>query len=457
MPAISKRLTVAAMRRDGKDSSSQPGVGFGLFRQHPNATVRSLVVEHVMVPKSGIIADVIVAIAKALNEYVAYDGAPVFNRVIDPTRLRINGIFMNRCNRYYASDDTIPNHIDDVVVFEEDDYPVDTSEEGASPATATGAGDTPAGTSENSTSSSSTTSFTSSFLAGRKAKGYVLPVFIRESRDGSDASISRPFLINVKRLTYENIQEAIFQELLTCLRSPDDVAAFLEAMNGITGSGSEGPDSPANNDKRSGSRLHPPSSLLDGSDGESLDCDYEDASSGGNTNGRGKQRQRNNGGGGSSNEGSGGEEDIEEDEDEDEGVGSSSMGNGSPQQGDHHHQLPQQNRPFTISVVNQYATSDYSVLGPGTTLDTFTNTFLAVNIDTKIVKQFFSSDLNVHRQVALSQLLPNGGPIRQSRTHITLAECIQQFTTTEKLGSEDPWYCPRCKKHQMADKKFDIW
>ena len=27
----------------------------------------------------------------------------------------------------------------------------------------------------------------------------------------------------------------------------------------------------------------------------------------------------------------------------------------------------------------------------------------------------------------------------------------------ERLGEDDLWYCPRCKKHQQATKKFDLW
>lgn len=404
-----------------------------------------------MVPKSGIIADIIVAVAKAMNEFTAYDGKPVLGRHIEPTKLRINGIFMNRLNRYYAAEDSIPNHIDDVVVFEEDDYSVDTTSNAENSSLSSTA---PSATSTSTTSTSTLSkpeASSTTFSSLPKAKGYVLPVFIRESRDGSDASISRPFLINVKRLTYENIQQAVFQELATCLRSTDDVDAFFEAMYGPGESSPPSANANNNGNVNNKSRLHPPSTLMDGSDGESLDCDYEDAKSTASKNG--SKHQKN----GRDNDDSGGEEDIGEDDedDEDEGVGSSSLGNGSPVQGDHHSQLNQQ-PPFTISVVNQYATNDYSVLRPGVTLDSFINTFLAVNVDTKIVKRFFSTDLNNHRQVSLASLMPPG-PIKQSRTYITLAECIQQFTTTEKLGSEDPWYCPRCKKHQMADKKFDIW
>ncbi|OZJ02043.1 hypothetical protein BZG36_05083 [Bifiguratus adelaidae] len=40
---------------------------------------------------------------------------------------------------------------------------------------------------------------------------------------------------------------------------------------------------------------------------------------------------------------------------------------------------------------------------------------------------------------------------------ISLADCLDEFTREEKLGDDDLWYCPQCKKHQKATKKFDLW
>jgi len=40
---------------------------------------------------------------------------------------------------------------------------------------------------------------------------------------------------------------------------------------------------------------------------------------------------------------------------------------------------------------------------------------------------------------------------------ISLDDCLAEFTKEEKLGEDDLWYCPRCKKHQQATKKFDLW
>ncbi|SJL03848.1 uncharacterized protein ARMOST_07205 [Armillaria ostoyae] len=40
---------------------------------------------------------------------------------------------------------------------------------------------------------------------------------------------------------------------------------------------------------------------------------------------------------------------------------------------------------------------------------------------------------------------------------ISLQDCLDEFTKEERLGEDDLWYCPQCKKHQQATKKFDLW
>lgn len=40
---------------------------------------------------------------------------------------------------------------------------------------------------------------------------------------------------------------------------------------------------------------------------------------------------------------------------------------------------------------------------------------------------------------------------------IKLSECLKLYTSQEKLGADDAWYCPNCQKHQQATKKFDLW
>lgn len=40
---------------------------------------------------------------------------------------------------------------------------------------------------------------------------------------------------------------------------------------------------------------------------------------------------------------------------------------------------------------------------------------------------------------------------------ISLQDCLDEFTKEEQLGEDDLWFCPQCKKHQQATKKFDLW
>jgi ubiquitin carboxyl-terminal hydrolase 4/11/15 len=44
-----------------------------------------------------------------------------------------------------------------------------------------------------------------------------------------------------------------------------------------------------------------------------------------------------------------------------------------------------------------------------------------------------------------------------SKKNVTLSDCLDEFTREEELGEDDLWYCPRCKQHQRATKKFDLW
>ncbi|KAF8825785.1 hypothetical protein HHX47_DHR6000382 [Lentinula edodes] len=45
----------------------------------------------------------------------------------------------------------------------------------------------------------------------------------------------------------------------------------------------------------------------------------------------------------------------------------------------------------------------------------------------------------------------------KSSRGISLSDCLDEFTKEEQLGADDLWYCPQCKKHQQATKKFDLW
>lgn len=52
------------------------------------------------------------------------------------------------------------------------------------------------------------------------------------------------------------------------------------------------------------------------------------------------------------------------------------------------------------------------------------------------------------KRIARTQRRKNG---------ITLDDCLNEFGKEEILSEMDTWYCPRCKEHRRASKKFELW
>ena len=46
---------------------------------------------------------------------------------------------------------------------------------------------------------------------------------------------------------------------------------------------------------------------------------------------------------------------------------------------------------------------------------------------------------------------------KRRKNGITLDDCLNEFGKEEILSEADTWYCPRCKEHQRATKKFELW
>ena len=40
---------------------------------------------------------------------------------------------------------------------------------------------------------------------------------------------------------------------------------------------------------------------------------------------------------------------------------------------------------------------------------------------------------------------------------VSLGDCLDEFGKAEILSENDAWYCPRCKEHRRASKKFELW
>ena len=43
------------------------------------------------------------------------------------------------------------------------------------------------------------------------------------------------------------------------------------------------------------------------------------------------------------------------------------------------------------------------------------------------------------------------------RNGVSLDDCLDEFGKEEILSENDAWYCPRCKEHRRASKKFELW
>ncbi|KAI1078420.1 UCH-domain-containing protein [Whalleya microplaca] len=47
--------------------------------------------------------------------------------------------------------------------------------------------------------------------------------------------------------------------------------------------------------------------------------------------------------------------------------------------------------------------------------------------------------------------------LKRRKHGISLEACLDEFERDEILSEQDMWYCPRCKEHRRASKKFDLW
>lgn len=115
---------------------------------------------------------------------------------------------------------------------------------------------------------------------------------------------------------------------------------------------------------------------------------------------------------------------------------------------------PRHKRLFTFSLVNSCGTADINSLATdGKLLKLNSRSTLAIDWDSETRSLYFDEQESeaCEKHTSMSQ------PQKKKKAAIALRECIELFTTMETLGEHDPWYCPTCKKHQQATKKFDLW
>ncbi|XP_049623158.1 ubiquitin carboxyl-terminal hydrolase 11 isoform X4 [Suncus etruscus] len=107
---------------------------------------------------------------------------------------------------------------------------------------------------------------------------------------------------------------------------------------------------------------------------------------------------------------------------------------------------------FTLQTVNSNGTSDRSLYNEDTHGVSFSSQpYIALDWDPEIKKRYYDEvEAEGYVKHDCVGYVLKKAPVR-------LQECIELFTTVETLEKENPWYCPSCKRHQLATKKLDLW
>lgn len=110
---------------------------------------------------------------------------------------------------------------------------------------------------------------------------------------------------------------------------------------------------------------------------------------------------------------------------------------------------------FTIKAVDTHGSSDQDVLiDNDKPLKIDNKQTLAIHWQENLAERFYNdraeNDIELHSSLAKPEE-------KELDDSISLDKCIDLFTSIEKLGPEDPWYCSKCKEFRQATKKFDLW
>uniref|UniRef100_A0A665UBU9 Ubiquitin carboxyl-terminal hydrolase n=1 Tax=Echeneis naucrates TaxID=173247 RepID=A0A665UBU9_ECHNA len=106
---------------------------------------------------------------------------------------------------------------------------------------------------------------------------------------------------------------------------------------------------------------------------------------------------------------------------------------------------------FTIQAVNSNGTTERGTGEGGSAVSFSSQPYVAIDWDPDMKKRFYNEN-EAEKYVKHSSM-----EVPQQQATVQLQECIELFTTVETLEEENPWYCPVCKKHQLATKKLDLW
>jgi len=111
---------------------------------------------------------------------------------------------------------------------------------------------------------------------------------------------------------------------------------------------------------------------------------------------------------------------------------------------------------FTFHLVNSYGSAQIEPIDSSADQSSVTLTaknYLSLDWHPRAKTKFF----NEKTAEDFSQDDSWHGKVAPKKQVIKLSECLKLYTSCEKLGADDAWYCPNCQKHQQATKKFDLW
>merc|ERR1719210_1420236 len=111
---------------------------------------------------------------------------------------------------------------------------------------------------------------------------------------------------------------------------------------------------------------------------------------------------------------------------------------------------------FTLHLVNSYGNAQIEPIDSYADESSVTlnaKNYLSLDWHPKAKTKFF----NEKTAEDFSQDESWHGRATPKKQVIKLSECLKLYTSSEKLGADDAWYCPNCQKHQQATKKFDLW
>lgn len=241
-----------------------------------------------------------------------------------------------------------------------------------------------------------------------KASNYVLPLYLKEKKDGSGSTInygmSRLLFLHVPDLKYETFYKSIIASLSNLTTdSEEDVQTWC--------------------------KMSPPIET-----DERMDCDGDDVMDYGSNGGTVTGQPSDN---------------------DEEMIDSSTKTNGQIADDNVASPITSAKKPaFELSTVNSFGNHPFETLGPHSAECDYSS---KLYIGATFASSIASTPQFEHNRTPRSESVDTFTPKVSPKPTLQLKDCITQFTNAERLGADDPWYCPKCKKHQQAIKKFDIW